>query len=98
MAAKHGKNEKRYRIIVSGRVQGVFFRYSTRKVAADLGLVGYVKNLEDSRVEVVAQGDEEDLNRLADFCRKGPMFARVDDIKIKEEKTGDEFEGFEIKY
>ena len=92
------KTEKRYRITVSGRVQGVFFRYNTRKMAQNLGLVGYVTNIDDGRVEIVVQGREENLKKLVEFCRKGPMFARVDDIEVKEEKTGNEFEGFEIRY
>ncbi|PIN86658.1 acylphosphatase [Candidatus Woesearchaeota archaeon CG10_big_fil_rev_8_21_14_0_10_44_13] len=90
--------EKRYKIIVSGRVQGVFFRYTTKKTARNLGLKGYAKNLDDGTVEVVAQGNKDDLDRLVDFCRKGPLLARVDDVNVKEEKAGDEFEGFEVKY
>ena len=92
------KTEKRYRITVSGRVQGVFFRHNTKKTAQKLGLKGYVINLDNGNVEIVAQGSEENLKRLLEFCRKGPMFARVDDIEVKEEKTGNEFEGFEIRY
>ena len=92
------KTEKRYRITVSGRVQGVFFRHNTKKTAQKLGLKGYVINLDNGNVEIVAQGSEENLKRLLEFCRKGPMFARVDDVKVKEEKTGNEFEGFEVRY
>lgn len=90
--------EKRYKITVSGRVQGVFFRYNTKKTAQNLGLKGYVMNLEDGDVEIITQGSEEKLKKLLEFCRKGPMFARVDDVKVKEEKTGNEFEGFEVRY
>lgn len=93
-----GKTEKMYGITVSGRVQGVFFRHNTKKTAQNLGLKGYVINLDDGNVEIVAQGSEENLKRFLEFCRKGPMFARVDDVKVKDEKPSNEFEGFEVRY
>ena len=92
------KGEKTYRIIVSGRVQGVFFRAYTRKTAQRLGLKGYARNLSDGTIEVVAQGSEEMLKKLVEFCRKGPMFAKIENVDINEEKIKEEFERFEIRY
>lgn len=92
------KEEKRHHILISGRVQGVFFRANTRRRARKLGLVGYVMNLDDGRVEAVAQGSEDKLKELLEFCHKGPLLARVDNVEVKKEKVGNEFEGFEIRY
>ncbi|HEY5970687.1 MAG TPA: acylphosphatase [Pseudoxanthomonas sp.] len=65
------------RFIVSGKVQGVFFRVSTREQARKLGLSGHAVNLDDGRVEVVAQGDPEAVEALAAWLRQGPPMARV---------------------
>ena len=63
---------------VSGRVQGVFFRVSTRDQALQLGLTGSVRNLPDGRVEVIACGDNEHVARLCDWLQQGPAHARVE--------------------
>lgn len=68
------------RFLVSGKVQGVFFRASTREQAQRLGLRGYVKNLEDGRVEVLAVGEEDAIDALARWLQEGPPMARVDRI------------------
>jgi acylphosphatase len=68
------------RFIVSGRVQGVFFRASTRHEALRLGLNGYARNLTDGRVEVVASGSAEALAELEQWLWEGPPAARVDDV------------------
>ena len=82
-------------LIISGRVQGVFFRDNTRRKATELGLKGYAKNLLDGNVEVVAQGDEEKLNELIEFIKRGPGIAKVENIKIKH-KEPENFKNFEI--
>ncbi|UNK49132.1 acylphosphatase [Lysobacter sp. S4-A87] len=69
------------RFIVSGRVQGVFFRASTRDQALALGLRGFARNLPDGRVEVLAAGDDVALDRLAAWLRQGPAMAQVDDLE-----------------
>lgn len=69
------------RFVVSGKVQGVFFRASTRKQALELGLRGYAKNLPDGRVEVLAAGSDAALDALAAWLRQGPPAARVDDLE-----------------
>ena len=84
-------------LIVSGRVQGVFFRDNTRRKAKELGLTGYAKNLESGDVEVVAEGNEDKLNELIDFIKKGPGISKVIDIKIKH-KEPENFKSFEIRH
>jgi acylphosphatase len=69
--------EKCIKAFVSGRVQGVFFRESTRRQAQNLGLTGYAINLSDGRVEVLACGDAAQLERLVHWLHSGPEYARV---------------------
>jgi acylphosphatase len=69
------------RFLVSGKVQGVFFRASTRERALRLGLRGHARNLPDGRVEVVAVGTEAAMDALADWLRQGPPDARVDGVE-----------------
>lgn len=89
---------KRIHLIISGDVQGVFFRHNTNKVANKLSLRGFVKNLPNGTVEVVAEGDEYKLKELIEFCKKGPIGAYVKDVKIGYEKARNEFESFSIRY
>jgi len=84
-------------MIVYGKVQGVFFRANTRKIASDLRLLGYAKNLSDGSVEVVAEGDEERLKNLVEFCRKGPERALVSKVDVKFSDAIGEFGGFEVR-
>lgn len=84
-------------LIVSGRVQGVFFRENTRRKAIELGLKGYVKNLPDGNVEIVAEGNENKINEFIEFIKKGPGIARIQGIKIMH-KEPENFKGFEIRY
>ncbi len=88
----------RIHLFVSGRVQGVFFRAHTKEVAQNLGLVGWVKNLDDGRVEIVAEGKETELQKLIDWSWQGPPGSRVDDVEIIYEEPTNEFRNFEIKY
>ncbi len=69
--------KRRIRVIVSGRVQGVYFRARTGELAEGLGLSGWVRNLPDGRVEIVGEGDEK-LGQLLDWARVGRLAARVD--------------------
>ncbi|MBI2646876.1 acylphosphatase [Candidatus Woesearchaeota archaeon] len=84
-------------LIVSGRVQGVFFRDNTRRKANELGLRGYVKNLLDGTVKVVAEGKEEKINEIIEFIRKGPGIASVTGIQVKH-KVPENFKCFEIRH
>ena len=84
-------------LIVSGKVQGVFFRDSTRRKAIELGLKGYVKNLQDDSVEVVAQGNEEEIKELIEFIKNNPGYSKVIEVKINYKEL-ENFKEFEIKY
>ncbi len=87
---------KRLLIKIYGRVQGVGFRYYTFKKATLLNIKGYVKNMPDGSVFVDCEGDKENLNLFLEFLKKGPQFAYVEDIEVKEaEPQGYTF--FEIK-
>jgi acylphosphatase len=76
----------RRRIIASGRVQGVFFRDSTRREAQRLGVAGSTSNLPDGTVEVIAEGEEDAVDRLEAFVRGGPGHAKVDRVEVSEEE------------
>ncbi len=82
------------RFLVDGQVQGVFFRASTQARALELGLRGHARNLEDGRVEVVAEGDASALDALAEWLRRGPPAARVDRV-TREEIAERAISGFE---
>ena len=71
-------------IIISGKVQGVFFRQSTKEKADSLGITGRVKNLRDGNVSIIATGMPAQLNKLTDWCRQGPPGATVTNILIDE--------------
>ncbi len=86
----------RRRVVVRGRVQGVWFRDSTRRVALSHGAAGWVRNLSDGRVEAVVEGPPPAVAAVVAFCRTGPRGARVEAIEIAEEApTG--ATGFEIR-
>ena len=85
-------------VIISGQVQNVGFRYSTRQRAESLGLTGFVRNLPDRDVEVVAQGKKEDLDKMAEWLKKGPSSAVVRDAKIEWVKPTKIYECFSIEF
>jgi acylphosphatase len=82
----------------SGRVTGVFYRMFVLKEAQALGLTGYVRNLVDGRVEVVAEGPRRGLQRLVELLREGPRGATVEHVETEWEACLDEFDGFRIDY
>jgi acylphosphatase len=75
----------RYRVLVSGRVQGVFFRDSCRKMAEEYGVSGWVRNRPDGRVEAVFEGPEDAVGRLLEWARHGPRSAVVEDVSTQAE-------------
>ena len=81
---------------VSGRVQGVCFRMFTREQAQLFGITGWVRNLPDGRVEVMATGDDKQLQQLKEWLKHGPEMARVMELKT-EEMEYEEFENFSIR-
>lgn len=84
-------------IIVSGRVQGVFYRASCQEVAVSYGLKGYAKNMPSGDVEVVAQGDKDKIERLIDWCKKGPQGAKVMSVNVEWENPSQGFYSFGIR-
>jgi len=87
---------KRIHVFVNGKVQGVFFRAYTKEHADKLSIKGFVRNLGNENVEVIAEGDETALRHFATMLEKGPKEAEVADIKIKYEDAKDEFDNFYI--
>jgi len=88
----------RVRARVTGRVQGVWYRGSTRSRAAELGLAGWVRNEVDGSVALEAEGPEERVNELIEWCKKGPPAARVSAVDVQHiAPTGDEAT-FEVRY
>ncbi|MEM3554069.1 MAG: acylphosphatase [Candidatus Bathyarchaeia archaeon] len=93
-----GTVKVRAHVFVSGRVQGVFFRYETRREARLRGVKGWVRNLPDGRVEAVFEGEEEAVKEMIDFCRHGPPGAKVTKVDVRWENYTGEFRDFEIRY
>jgi acylphosphatase len=91
-------SQKRLHVWISGRVQGVFFRASTREAAEKAGVYGWVRNLPDGRVEAVFEGDADRVDRIRAWCESGNPFSRVDAIEVLEEPFGGEFSEFSIVY
>lgn len=80
----------RAHIIISGRVQGVYFRGNIKEQADSMGVSGWVRNLANGKVEAVFEGEVEDVRRMVAWCHKGPPAARVDDVETHwEEATGE---------
>ncbi len=88
---------RRLHLLISGRVQGVFFRATTQKTATQLEVRGFVRNLADGRVEVVAEGEQQALQKLSDWCRLGPRGAIVEHISVSASESLDEFDSFEVR-
>ena len=88
----------RYHGYVSGRVQGVGFRYFTQQIANQLGLVGWVKNTFDGKVELVVEGTPEQLQIFKRYLTRGPSSASVQDVKIMELTASGEFHSFHIRF
>lgn len=89
---------KRVRAMVSGRVQGVCFRAHTRDMAIRLGVTGSVRNLPDGRVEIVAQGEESDVDSLLEWASRGPAHASVSNMSVEELEHRGEERNFRIEY
>jgi len=89
---------KEIRIQVFGTVQGVFFRANTQKEAQSLGLVGYVRNLPDGSVEIVAQGEENKLRDLLEWAYHGPKEAEVEHLEFNYKDLTINTNKFEIRY
>ncbi len=90
------KDKARAHVVVSGKVQGVFFRAETRVTAVRCGVSGWVKNNIDGTVEAVFEGDEEDVKTVIEWCRQGPPHSRVTDVTVIYEDYSGKFKAFDI--
>jgi len=86
----------RVHVVISGQVQGVWYRASTKEKAEELGLTGWVKNTTRGNVEAVFEGDESTVNEMIAWCWKGPLLAQVTDVKVTRQRFGGEFAGFVV--
>lgn len=90
-------NRMRAHVYVTGTVQGVYFRATTRDRARELGVDGWVRNLDDGRVEAVFEGPEEDVEAIVGFCREGSDAAHVEDVEVSYGAPEGE-EGFRVRW
>ena len=90
--------KKRVAVLVSGIVQGVFYRDYINKKAKKLGITGFIKNEADGRVLAVAEGEEEKLKEFVRWVKRGPLLAQVEKIEVKWGKARGEFTDFETRY
>jgi acylphosphatase len=86
----------RAHLLVSGKVQGVYFRQSTMVEARGLGVTGWVRNLMDGRVEAVFEGDEHSVKMLVNYCRQGPSAAKVNNLDVSYGPFKGEFKKFVV--
>jgi acylphosphatase len=91
-------DKARARVLVSGKVQGVFFRSRTRDAAVRLGLAGWVANLPDGRVEAVLEGSRDSVEKAVEFLRKGPPGSGVSGVEVEWKPFRGEFSTFEVRY
>jgi len=89
-----GKMET-FHLLISGKVQGVFFRETSRKLAEKLNIKGWIKNTPDGKVEALVTGDEKELNEFVNFCKTGPERAFVHDVKVSKQEVIN-FKKFEV--
>ena len=82
--------KKSVRLYISGIVQGIFFRAFVKENAERYNVKGFVRNLEDGRIEVFLEGDTEDVNKMIELCKKGPKYSQIENVEVKLEK----FQGF----
>ena len=90
--------QQRVHLLVSGKVQGVFFRQALKVVAKKNNVLGWVKNLKDGRVEAILEGENKSINSVIEWTRIGPANSRVDDIEVSNEELKNEFSTFDVLY
>ena len=94
----HSMANKRAHVFISGRVQGVSFRYYTTRRASDKDVEGWVKNLPDGRVEAVFEGPEAKVEEMVDWCHQGSPAAQVEDVEVDWSQSTGEFTDFHVRY
>lgn len=92
------EEKKRAHAIISGRVQGVFYRSETQKAASRHNVSGWVKNKRDGTVEAVFEGPENDVSRMLEWCKTGSPQASVENVDVTWEEPTGEFSGFNVRY
>ncbi len=90
------ENQKHVEIKVIGLVQGVFFRYEAKMLAEKLGLTGFVRNEPDASVVIIAEGEEERLQKLINWAKVGTKWSKIESIKVEWRNAARKFNGFEI--
>jgi len=90
--------QQRIHLLISGKVQGVFFRQALKVVAKKNNVSGWVKNLKDGCVEAVLEGDSKSINSVIEWTRIGPANSRVDNVDVSSEEFKNEFLAFEVLY
>ena len=89
---------KNVHVKISGRVQGVFFRVSTKEKAEQLGIKGWVRNTKDGCVEAVFEGEDHLVDQMIEWCFRGPPQSKVENVEVNEQNPTDSFVNFSIKY
>jgi acylphosphatase len=90
------RQKVRAHVLVSGKVQGVFFRQNTRLNAISLGVKGWIRNLDDGRVEAVFEGEEFAVKEIVEYCRIGPKYSQVEKVEVDYDDNRNEFDDFKI--
>jgi acylphosphatase len=91
-------SDTRAHVFISGKVQGVYYRANTRDAASEKGVEGWVRNLDDGRVEAVFEGEEDAVKAMVEWCHKGSRRAEVKDVEVEWDEATGEFDGFDIRY
>ena len=84
------------KLTISGTVQGVFFRQFVKESADKFNLKGFVRNLDNGDVEVVVEGDSDNIQKMIEVCKKGPPHAQIRNVNVEEKKWQGQFEGFKV--
>ena len=87
----------RAHVRVHGEVQNVGFRFHTHRKAASAGLTGWIKNANDTQVEIMFEGDKKKIEECIESCRRGPLFSKVEEIEVEWQKPTGEFKFFEVR-
>ena len=90
--------KKNVNVLISGRVQGVWFRSSTKQKAEQLGVTGWVRNTKDGRVEAIFEGEENSVKSLIEWCHHGPPLAKIEKVEVRNQNCTNGFDDFSIKY
>jgi acylphosphatase len=85
-------------VMITGRVQGVWFRATTRQKAEQIGITGWVRNTRDGCVEAIFEGEENCVKEMIEWCHRGPPLAKIENVEVKNQSLTNGFDGFSIKY